>query len=159
MGALLGSHLCASIEEAPHMTPRQQVLAVDTAADLALAAMQAALSLRVDSGLLGQGLYQAARLLISRDCCDAGLTAERVAAELGCSRAALYRAFAAHGEGVAELIWAERLARAWRLLTSPSHRQMPVADIAFRGGFSDPAAFSRMFKRRYGMTPSNARGD
>jgi AraC-like DNA-binding protein len=86
------------------------------------------------------------------------LTLEVVAATLGCSRATLYRVFAAHGESVAALIWGARLRLASRLLTSPGHQHMLVADIAFQCGFSEPSSFNRMFKRHFGTTPSDARG-
>jgi AraC family transcriptional activator of tynA and feaB len=157
MAAVLRSHMRASIDEASRMTPRQRALAVNVAVDMALATLQAELSSRIDVERFSAGFYQAARQVIARGCCDPNLTAEAVAAKLGCSRATLYRVFAPYGESVAALIWAARLRLASRLLASPRHRHMLVADIAFNCGFSEPSSFNRMFKRRFGMTPRDAR--
>ena len=76
---------------------------------------------------------------------------------LGCSRASLYRAFFRRGESVAAVIWATRIDLAWRMLTSMSHLGLLVSEIAFRSGFVDQPTFNRMFKRRYGIAPREAR--
>jgi AraC family transcriptional regulator, positive regulator of tynA and feaB len=36
-------------------------------------------------------------------------------------------------------------------------RWLPIAEIGFRCGFLDQSNFSRMFKRRYGVTPRDMR--
>jgi AraC family transcriptional regulator len=46
-----------------------------------------------------------------------------------------------------------RLSRACELLASGT----PVKDTAHRCGYRDPLYFSRAFKRRFGLTPSDAR--
>ena len=43
------------------------------------------------------------------------------------------------------------------MLTASAHLGLLVSDIAFRSGFVDPSTFSRMFRRRYGLTPREAR--
>ena len=50
-----------------------------------------------------------------------------------------------------------RMERAHAMLTSPLHRQRRVLEIALDSGFDDISAFSRAFRRHYGMTPSEAR--
>ena len=158
IGGLLRSHMRASMDEAPHMTAQQRALAVTIATDLTLAALQAELSVLIDIERFALGFYHAARRVIARDCRDPALTPNIIAAEIGCSRATLYRMFASHGETVAASIWLARLTVASQMLASPRHRLASVADIAFRSGFSEPVSFSRMFKRHFGMTPSDARG-
>ena len=54
-------------------------------------------------------------------------------------------------------IWRARLESAWRTLRSADGIARPVADIAMLCGFADVPTFNRMFKRRFGMTPSEAR--
>jgi len=101
--------------------------------------------------------YRAARALIDRDCANPELTPELMARSLGCSRASLYRVFLRHGESVAAAIWATRLERARRMLASRGCLALNVSEIAFRSGFVDQSTFNRMFKRRYGLTPREAR--
>jgi AraC-like DNA-binding protein len=158
IGAVLKSHLAALAGEIDRLTQAERVVAIDAAAAMAVAAMQAALRRPLGEQRGGEGLHAAATAIIERRCSDSELTPERVARLVGCSRATLYRAFAAGGRGVARAIWSARLQRAGWLLPLPSSHNVPIAELAYRCGFVDPASFSRMFRRRYGMSPREARG-
>jgi AraC-like DNA-binding protein len=157
LGALLRMHLLASIDEAPHMTAAQRVIAVGAAADMALALLQEAAKGRCDGERVTGGLYEAARRLIGRRCCDPAFGPEHVADTVGCSRATLYRAFAAHDESVAAVIWSSRLERAHCMLRSEEGQGMTVSDIAFACGFREATTFAHMFRRHYAMSPGEAR--
>ena len=157
MAALLQSHMRLTLDEAPHLSPPQRLVAIAAAVDMALAVLAAEHQACVDAEQHGDGFYHAARRLIDRDCGNPDLTPDQVAISLGCSRASVYRVFLRHGESVAAVIWATRLERAWRMLTSSRHLDLLVCEIAFRSGFVDQPTFSRMFKRRYGLTPREAR--
>jgi AraC-like DNA-binding protein len=157
IGALLQSHMRLTLDEAPHLTPEQRMVAIAAAVDLALAALAAESTHSADAEQHGEGVYHAARALIERDCANPDLTPDSVAMSLGCSRASLYRAFFRRGESVAAIIWATRLDHAWRMLTCMSHLGLLISEIAVRCGFLDQATFNRMFKRRYGLTPREAR--
>jgi len=50
-----------------------------------------------------------------------------------------------------------RLEHVRHLLASPAHAHLLVASIAYEAGFSDLAAFNRLFKQRYGATPTQVR--
>ncbi|MFE3583609.1 helix-turn-helix domain-containing protein [Streptomyces vinaceus] len=54
------------------------------------------------------------------------------------------------GEGVKEYLLGIRLSRAKELL---ARTDLPVAGVARRVGYEDPAYFSRLFSRRVGMAP------
>jgi AraC-like DNA-binding protein len=157
LGALLRVHLQTSIDEAPHMSAAQRVLAVGAAADMALALLQVAAQGRFDGERRAGGLYEAARRLIAGRCCDPALGPEHVAHAVGCSRATLYRVFAVHDESVAAVIWSARLERAHRMLGSSEGLGMTVVDIALASGFREVTTFTHMFRRRYGMSPGEAR--
>jgi len=43
------------------------------------------------------------------------------------------------------------------LITDPRFFERPIAAIAFEAGFGDLSYFNRAFRRRYRMTPSEAR--
>jgi transcriptional regulator GlxA family with amidase domain len=71
------------------------------------------------------------------DCTDPGLTPQRVATRIGCSRASLYRAFAGKSENVAASIWSARIERAHRMVTSTEGMDMLVSDVAAACGFQE----------------------
>lgn len=69
----------------------------------------------------------------------------------------IQRLFEGEGTTFTEYVLAQRLARAYRLLTDPLHAQQKVSMIAFDAGFADLSYFNRAFRRRYGITPSDLR--
>jgi AraC-like DNA-binding protein len=78
-----------------------------------------------------------------------------VARELGCSRQTLYRRLKEEGVTFVELLDGLRRRLALRLVREQG---LSVKESAYRLGFSDPASFSRAFKRWTGMSPRAARG-
>jgi len=83
------------------------------------------------------------------------LTAESIAAGVGCSRARLYRIFAQRDQMVGDCLRGIRLLHASRLIeTLPTE---PIAMIAFDSGYTDLSAFGKAFKRQFGMTPGDWR--
>jgi AraC-like DNA-binding protein len=51
-----------------------------------------------------------------------------------------------------------RLLRAFALLVEPTESRRSISDIALEVGFSDISYFNRLFRARFGDTPSGARG-
>jgi AraC-like DNA-binding protein len=84
------------------------------------------------------------------------LDPDQVAAAMGLSRSALYRLFKESG-GIAAYIREQRLRRCFADLVSHRGHDAQIATIAFRWGFGDAALFSRLFRERFGCTPSEAR--
>jgi AraC-like DNA-binding protein len=82
------------------------------------------------------------------------LTAESVARAHGISERYLYSVLASAGISLGEWVRNRRLAAARDDLADPS---LSVATIAHRWGFADHAHFSRLFRARYGMTPTDWR--
>ena len=80
---------------------------------------------------------------------------EDVARDLGFSRQTLYRRLKAEGMTFEQLLDELRRSLALRLIRDQG---LTVKDAAYRLGFSDPAAFSRAFKRWTGASPSALRG-
>lgn len=73
------------------------------------------------------------------------------ARDLGCTEAALRRACRVMaGQAPLELVHQRLLAEARRLLR---YTGTPIAQIAFKLGFADPAYFSRFFTKRIGTSP------
>ena len=78
---------------------------------------------------------------------------DRVAADMGLSRQTLYRRLRDDGVTFEQLLDGLRHRLALRYLKSD---RMSVKAAAYRLGFSDPAAFSRAFKRWTGYSPRAA---
>lgn len=157
LAAVLRAHMTATLDEAPHMTAQDRVVATNAAAEMALAILQAGRFGAADPDQFGEGLYQAARAVIDRACADPDLSPDRIALAVGCSRATLYRLFARRGHSVAAAVWQARLERALRTLRSAESVGMTIGEVAMLCGFTDIPTFTRMFKRRYGKTPREAR--
>jgi AraC-like DNA-binding protein len=67
--------------------------------------------------------------------------------------------FESEGTTFSQFVLTQRLARAYRMLTSPRHVGWTVSAIALAAGFGDLSHFNRAFRRHYGATPSDLRRD
>lgn len=76
---------------------------------------------------------------------------ERVASAMGCSRQTLYRRLKAEGLTFEQVLDGLRHRLALKLMRDG---KLAVKEAAYRLGFSDPAAFSRAFKRWTGQSPA-----
>jgi len=99
----------------------------------------------------------AARMHVARHLHDPDLSPHDVARATGVSVRHLNRLFAREDSSLAEHIWAQRAAMAYRDLVHPSERRASIGEIALRWGFSSPAHFSRTIAASYGAPPSALR--
>ena len=93
--------------------------------------------------------------IIREHLANPALTPSLICREVGVSRSRLYRIFEPIG-GVSTHIRRERLRRTRDALENSSDRR-PISIIAEQWGFWDPSAYSRMFKKEFGVSPSEAR--
>ncbi|GLZ15604.1 transcriptional regulator [Actinomadura sp. NBRC 104425] len=107
------------------------------------------------------GTYQALRIVaedyIERHLHDPRLTPSQIAGVLGVSVRHLGRVFEPTGTTPSRYITERRLRRAYEQLTGSDTAGTTIADVAYRWGFSSQAHFARLFRTRYGCTPSEAR--
>ncbi|MGW2518891.1 helix-turn-helix domain-containing protein [Streptomyces sp. NPDC001617] len=96
---------------------------------------------------------------IDRHLHDPGLGAAQVAGVMGISVRHLGRIFESTGRSPARHIVERRLVRAHQELSGPGARETRIADVAYRWGFSSQAHFARLFRSRFGLTPSEARAE
>lgn len=68
------------------------------------------------------------------------------------------RLFARKGTCFSDFVSGARLDRAHAMLADPGQRHRRVLEIALDSGFDDVSAFSRAFRRHFGLTPSDVRG-
>lgn len=94
---------------------------------------------------------------IENNLARSNLDIEEIAQRMGCSRRYIFRAFQAADTTPSQYIWDLRLERTREHLTKGSFRGGSISEIAFSCGFSSTAHFSRAFRKRYGMSPSEAR--
>ncbi|MNE17272.1 Regulatory protein SoxS [compost metagenome] len=84
------------------------------------------------------------------------LSVSDLAAVAGLSRAHFSRIFtASEGLPPAEFVLQRRLRRAAKLLTTAEN--IPIKEVSVLCGFEDPNYFSKVFRRLYGINPSEFR--
>lgn len=101
--------------------------------------------------------FEEAQAYILRRLGDPSLSVADVAETLSLSQRHLGRIFAAHETTVGQEIQEQRLQAAFAMLTTEDDSRMTAGEVALRCGFTSPSHFSRVFRARYGMTPTEAR--
>jgi AraC family transcriptional regulator, positive regulator of tynA and feaB len=150
---LLTRYLNALAIELPSLNVQEAEVAVRTLYDLLAEALRPAVPSSREARRTAQ--RASVRRYIYDNLSDPALTPPRIAAANAMSLRALHALFEETDESVAQMIRRERLRRAFDDLTGT--RDESVSDVALRWGFSDAAHFSRVFKREYGMSPSDLR--
>lgn len=80
-----------------------------------------------------------------------------VAKRHGVSPGYIRAMFEQEGQSFTDYVLELRLDRVFQALSSPVHAHKSVSAILYDAGFNNPSWFYRAFKRRFGMTPSEAR--
>ena len=89
---------------------------------------------------------------------DPGLSIERIAQALNCSKRHLHNAFAEEDDTLAGYILARRLEACEReLRQSAGDEARPITEIALSWGFNNLSHFSRVFREHTGTSPSEFR--
>jgi AraC-like DNA-binding protein len=109
----------------------------------------------------GRGL-RAARLAaikldIGRSLGRNDLSIGALALRHGVTTRSIQKLFERDGATFTEYVIERRLLEAWRMLTDPRIAGHSIGDVALKAGFGDLPYFTRSFRRRFGMTPSDAR--
>jgi AraC-like DNA-binding protein len=113
---------------------------------------------RNTQGTMGENaLVWRTRELIASQLEDANLNPEKLASQIHVSLRRLQEVFQHNGTTLSDCIWDMRLECARNLLATQNNQSESIGVIAYRSGFSDVAHFSRRFKQRYGLSPSQYR--
>jgi AraC-like DNA-binding protein len=88
-----------------------------------------------------------------------GMTVTDIAKRRGVTPRYVQMLFESDGTTFSEYVLEQRLARAYRMLTEPGRDNWKVSTIAFEVGFGNLSYFNRVFRNRFGITPSDARRD
>lgn len=156
---LLAAYATAFLDEYPALdTGSTQAVALQLQ-DLALLALGA----NRDAAEIARGRgIRAARLAsiktdIEAHLLDPALSVDWVLRRHRISERYLRALFADEALTFSDFVLERRLARAWLRLADPRQRTTPISVIAAESGFGDPSWFNRAFRRRYGVSPSEAR--
>jgi len=109
-----------------------------------------------------EGGLRSARLhLIKQDIAENldqfDLSVTALASRHRCTPRLLQRLFEAEGTTFTEYVLAQRLAWAHRALVDPRRARVKISTLAYDCGFSDLSYFYRVFRRHYGVSPSDVR--
>jgi AraC-like DNA-binding protein len=156
-GKLLAEFMSNLFDSLPDLAPQQTGSAACALSELIATAFNGdALAANDETELACHALELKAKTLIKDRLPDAALDPVNVAGAMGLSRSALYRLFRDSG-GIAHYIREQRLRRCFADLVGERARDKQVAEIAWQWGFADAAHFSRLFRDRFGCSPTEAR--
>lgn len=149
------SGLCLQFAHEPRLaTGYPASLLCDQLGAMLAAALEPAPPARTSAS---QDLARRARQVMQARLDQPGLTAQRVAEQLGVSVRTLHRAFAAESTGFALGLRRLRLDRASQLLEQGRLAHVSVSELGRRCGFADASHFVREFQRHFRSTPARWR--
>jgi AraC-like DNA-binding protein len=154
--AMLAAYFHAFVREAPHLSGVAADHAVATLVQLTVMTRGSS-SAKEESGraAIREGLLQRVRDVVAINLDRADLSAPQVAAALGISERQLHRLFEPTGLTFARHVLACRLERARLVLKQ--YPALSVADVAKRCGFDGVSTFYRVFRKAYGLSPTDLR--
>jgi AraC family transcriptional activator of tynA and feaB len=153
-----GATLASALGNLQRDTLDQIALPFGVVADQ-IGAMLALAAGRGETPMTPHGASLLRRLLraIEDQACDAASDPASVANTLGISRRYLHLVLAQAGTSFGAAVIEARLKRAKALLEDRRFARIPIADIAWRSGFSNPSHFARRFRLRFGVAPGDFR--
>jgi AraC-like DNA-binding protein len=123
---------------------------------VAVGATRDAAAMAQDRGIRAARLH-AIKQDIGRNLGQPDLSVAMLAARHHCTPRYVQRLFETAGTTLTEYVLAQRLARAHRALSDPRRGREKIAAIAYDCGFGDVSYFNRVFRRHYGVAPSDLR--
>lgn len=133
-----------------------------TMAEVTLNLVAAVVRAEADLGHSQHGSSQVARMSrilswLEEHFADHDLTPARVAEANAVSTRHLHNLFLHSGLTVTKWVWERRLKAAREDLLNPALAGLSITEIAYQRGFNDSAHFSRSFKARFQIAPSQLR--
>lgn len=88
---------------------------------------------------------------------NSALSVEVIAAKLGLSRRYVFALLRESGTGFSERVLELRLQAAFAMLRDIDRALLRISEVAYEAGFNEVSHFNRCFRRRFAMTPTEAR--
>lgn len=155
--AMLVSHLERIREALPQLSEEEGPRVARTLLDMLVLALSASARGEAGHESAKASVATRARREIQENLGSPILTVANLCRRLDISRSTLHRLFEDEG-GVQAFIRASRLDATRLALLDPGNRER-IGELAERLGFSDAAHLSRLFRARYGETPSQVRAN
>lgn len=156
-GVLIGASLRSLAEQADRMNVQEMDAITNGVIELTASAITPILATATESGVpTPLASFVTVRRFIDRNLKSRDLNPEIIAKTFGLSRASLYRLFEPVG-GIAGYMRKQRLKQAYQEITAAELSNQQIGQIAYRFGFKNVSAFSRLFRDSYGVSPREAR--
>lgn len=156
---LLTNYVRSAVSDETASSPELQHLIVNHIYDL----LAVVIGATRDAAETAQGRgIRAARLQaikgdISRNLERGDLSVTMLADRHNCTPRFVQRLFETEGTTFTEYVLGQRLARAHRRLSDPRGDSEKISAVAYDCGFNDVSYFNRVFRRRFGASPSDIR--
>lgn len=152
-GKLVRQAVGSLFDELQNLKPCTATELVSPILDLAHMAVQD--SVREDAvSSVREMLHEKMSGFIRRNLRDPDLSVHSIAAAFSCSKRYVHKIFNGERQTVGELILHSRLEQCRRDLADGTRASQSITGIAFGWGFNNSAHFSRVFRERYGLSPS-----
>jgi AraC-like DNA-binding protein len=155
---LLIGYLQAVLSAASRLSADTWQMISQHVSDLVAAAMgapHAMTAINFDNGVSAARMKEA-HAYIAHNAANT-LSLAELAKHLGVTTRQLQRLFEAEGTTFSAYLLEQRLALAFRLLSSAQHKTQTIQAIAFNAGFKDLSYFNRSFRAHYGLRPRDVR--
>lgn len=159
LNEMIGRYAALAVKSAPHLDAHGRFLMGQHLVDLTSLALGARPDDRERASQRGQAEARLALMKsdilnrLGRPDLSIGVVAQRY--KLSARQA--QRLFEQSGTTFTDFLLEHRLRAARKLLADPVHRWRKISDIAHSAGFADLSYFNRVFRRRFGATPSEMR--
>lgn len=158
LGAVLTDFIFSLARELHNVHAAPDELAENLVDMIAMAFSSSVMLNQVDDhSIVRESLKRRIRQYIDNNLCNPELSNHHIAGSQNISVRYLHKLFQDEEETVHVLILNKRLERTHQLLGDPAYAGHSIERIAYSTGFVSAAHFSRAFKKRYGVCPSEIR--
>lgn len=157
LATLVTEHMKTLYSVADRMTIEEAALTVEPAVGLIASALNGSTNLvENDAAGTARATLQRAKMFLEENLQRPNLSPDELCKHLNLSRASVYRLFAPVG-GISNYIQERRLQRCAEDIVNPHFSSRRIYEIAYAWGFTNESHFSRVFKRRFDISPSDLR--
>jgi len=158
LGAVLTDFIFSLAREMQHVRSAPDELSENLVNMIAIAFTSSVMLSQIGNhSIVRESLKRRIRQYIDNNLCNPDLSNQRIADAQYISIRYLHKLFDDEAETVHAMIQQKRLERARQLLSDPAYAGHSIERIAYSTGFGSAAHFSRTFKQRFGICPSDLR--
>lgn len=156
--AAVSAFLRGTARSAPAATPEEQAILQEPTLDLVrLLLTRPIADTQIGREAVARSLATRIEEHVSMRLGEPELSVRSIAETFSISERYVYSILARRGIDLGELIRERRLEQAVRMLEDPAHSLTTIAAVAYRCGYPDHSHFSRTFRSRFGIAPSEWR--